>query len=303
MAVRNKEKGLKVRDELIESIVGDQKKVTRKQLEENIMVRVLDLGSLKSVLDFATNIFGEFKQQPVDLLINNAAIMALPEYSTTSDGIEAQIGVNYVGHYYLSRLLLGKMAENGRIISLSSRSHAKAPEPIGNAVKMMETEVEHPQSLKDGYGQWTNYGMSKAFSILFARELHRRKGAKGVVSVSVHPGVIRTGLQKQLTADFLSKVTFAKTVQQGAATTVLLAVMPRDEISPGGYYADCNLHDDLLRKDLQPVGGFIAGKGFDDCHESQWMESNEFRLWEATQRLIETNQDLGKYLKGTGFAK
>ena len=104
-------------------------------------------------------------------------------------------------------------------------------------------------------------------------------GHRGLKSVSLHPGVIKSGLQQFLTDDFIATKTFDKNMEQGAATQVLLAVMPHEELYPGGYYVDCNLHQDMLRKDLQPVYGYF-GEGFDAA------ETMEYKLWEISEKLI-----------------
>lgn len=217
--------------------------------------------------------------------------MAVPEYTTTSDGFEQQIGVNHLGHYYLSRLLTNKLVqkggthsvrregEGGRVITVSSRAHKYAPEPIEKAIDELERAIENMDSLKNEYEEWRNYGISKAFNILFARELERREGSRGLVSTSCHPGVIKSGLQQFMTEEAIATKTFDKNIEEGAATQVMLAVMPKDEIYPGGYYQDCNLNHDLLREDLKPVFGYF-GEGFNA------KKTMEYKLWAISEKLI-----------------
>eukprot|EP01083_Nonionella_stella_P154172 496443_1 len=97
------------------------------------------------------------------------------------------------------------------------------------------------------YKGWSNYGISKAFQIFFGWELQRRMGQIGIISVSLHPGVIKSGLQQYLTEEYIETKTFDKSVEQGTATQLWVALMQLQKVVPGGYYYDCQFHDDLLR--------------------------------------------------------
>ncbi|MFC7305672.1 oxidoreductase [Streptomyces monticola] len=142
----------------------------------------LDLGDLKSVRDFAAS----YERDKLDLLVNNAGVMALP-YARTADGFETQFGVNHLGHFALTGLLLPKlMATDGaRVVSVSSGLHALANIDIGD----LNSERK--------YGRWVAYGRSKSANLLFIHELARRLAAvgSGVVAAAAHPGYARTNLQ------------------------------------------------------------------------------------------------------------
>merc|ERR1712154_348786 len=110
-------------------------------------------------------------------------------------------------------------------------------------------------------------------------ELQRREGHRGLVSMSLHPGVIKSGLQQYLSDDVMKTKTFDKNIKQGTATQIWLALMPFDMIVPGGYYVDCNFHDDRLRDDLKPIEGYLD-QGYDPIN------TLEYKLWEISEKLI-----------------
>ena len=161
LAVRNEAKG----DEAAASMTGD------------VEVRSLDLQDLASVRAFADGV------DSVDVLVNNAGIMAVP-YAQTVDGFESQIGTNHLGHFALTNLLLPKITE--RVVTVSSRLHL-----LGFV------------SLKDlnwksrPYSAWLAYGQSKLANLLFTSELQRRLDAAGsqLKAHAAHPGYSATNLQ------------------------------------------------------------------------------------------------------------
>ncbi|BBY45993.1 oxidoreductase [Mycolicibacterium celeriflavum] len=163
LAVRNTAKG----DEAAAAITGD------------VEVRKLDLQDLASVQAFADTI------DSVDVLVNNAGIMAVP-YSLTVDGFESQIGTNHLGHFALTNLLLPKITD--RVVTVSSIMHL-----IGRI------------NLKDlnwkarPYLAWPAYGQSKLANLLFTKDLQRRLSAAGspVKAIAAHPGYSATNLQGQ----------------------------------------------------------------------------------------------------------
>lgn len=168
-------------------------------------------------------------------MILNAGIMALPE-RTVKHGQELQFLTNHVGHFILTTGLLGQLAEDGRVIVLSSSAH-QGPPKGGIAFDDL--------SLERGYAGWKAYGQSKLANLLFARELARRL-PEGQVAHAVHPGVIATNLARNLPG-FAQKVfpllgpLFLKTVEQGAATQVWAATHPTNGARTGEYLADCNV--------------------------------------------------------------
>ncbi|CAM5733391.1 oxidoreductase [Streptomyces hirsutus] len=145
-------------------------------------VRRLDLGDLASVREFATALSDE----RVDLLLNNAGVMALP-YGTTADGFETQFGVNHLGHFALTGLLLPALlaAPGARIVTVSSMTHVMAN------IDARDLNSERR------YRRWVAYARSKSANLLFTHELARRLAAHGsdVVAAAAHPGYAATNLQ------------------------------------------------------------------------------------------------------------
>jgi len=177
----------------------------------NVEVRKLDLQDLASVREFVDGV------DAVDVLINNAGIMAVP-YAQTKDGFESQIGTNHLGHFALTNQLLPKVSE--RVVTVSSTLHV-----LGKI------------SLKDlnwksrPYSAWLAYGQSKLANLLFTRELQRRLDAAGssVRSLAAHPGYSATNLQghtgNRLGTQFwgLGNSLFATSADFGARQTLYAA--------------------------------------------------------------------------------
>lgn len=144
-------------------------------------VAELDLASLDSVRRFAEAVEG-----PVDLLVNNAGVMAPPRYRETEDGFELQYGTNHLGHVALTARLLPRLLESPapRVVAVASIAHHAGDESVLQA------------NPRRGYNPQTSYGNTKLANILFARELQRRAAAAGsrLTATAAHPGVAATGL-------------------------------------------------------------------------------------------------------------
>jgi NAD(P)-dependent dehydrogenase (short-subunit alcohol dehydrogenase family) len=147
----------------------------------------LDLSSFESIRRFVELFRGKFDH--VDVLINNAGIMALPQREDTVDGLEAQIGTNHFGHYYLTALLYPYLEKNGRIINHSSSAHMFATPGF---------VFDDLQSSKS-YDPWVAYGNSKIANLYFTYELNRRlnklENPRNIKVIAVHPGYTATNLQ------------------------------------------------------------------------------------------------------------
>lgn len=148
----------------------------------DVQFRPLDLAALSSVREFAAS----YPYERLDLLINNAGVMALP-YRQTADGFETQFGVNHLGHFALTGLLLPKLlgTPGARMVSMSSFMHVLANIDMGD----LNSERR--------YRRWVAYSRSKTANLLFVHELARRLGAAGsdVVAAAAHPGYAATNLQ------------------------------------------------------------------------------------------------------------
>nr|XP_022916925.1 retinol dehydrogenase 12-like [Onthophagus taurus] len=199
----------------------------------------MDLKSLSSIRRCAMLL----QQKPtIHLLVNNAGIMACP-FSKTSDGFEIQWGVNYLGHFFFTLLLLPKLIESRpvRIINLGSIAHL-----YGN-LDFTDLNWERRK-----YSSTKAYAQSKLCMILFTRELAKRlyyKNIHGINVYAVHPGVVKTNLYRfiednisVLLSRFTSRGIFMKTPEEGAQTTIYCAVEEDLQNETGFYYADCKRH-------------------------------------------------------------
>ena len=154
----------------------------------NVEVRPLDLQDLSSVRAFAESV------DAVDVLINNAGIMAVP-YAKTVDGFESQIGTNHLGHFALTNLLLPKVSD--RVVTVSSGLHL-----IGRISLKDLNWTSRP------YFAWPAYGQSKLANLLFSKELQRRLYAAGssVRAMTAHPGYSATNLQSHAAGKISGKM-------------------------------------------------------------------------------------------------
>jgi NAD(P)-dependent dehydrogenase (short-subunit alcohol dehydrogenase family) len=177
----------------------------------DVQVRRLDLQNLASVRDFAESI------AIVDVLINNAGIMAVP-YAITSDGFESQIGTNHLGHFALTNLLLPKL--NDRVVTVSSTAH------LAGRISLRDLNNKARP-----YSAWLAYAQSKLANLLFTSELQRRLTAAGssVKAHGAHPGYSATNLQgrtgNRLGTPFwhAANRVFATPAEFGAVTTLYAA--------------------------------------------------------------------------------
>ncbi len=211
---------------------------------------VCDLASLGSVRSAGAEANARFEK--IDLLINNAGVMACPE-AETADGFEMQFGTNHLGHFLLTKQLmpLVEKGEAPRIVNLSSRGHHFAP-----------VDFDDPNFETREYEKWASYGQSKTANILFSVGLEKRFGGKGVHACAVHPGGIQTNLGRHLSEDDIAAlreriernsggpVKF-KSIPQGAATTCWVATADELEGRGGLYAEDCHVAevDDASRTD------------------------------------------------------
>ncbi|MGW0552907.1 oxidoreductase [Streptomyces sp. NPDC002926] len=197
--------------------------IKREVPDAAVEFRPLDLADLSSVRKFAA----EYPYDGLDLLINNAGVMALP-YGKTADGFETQFGVNHLGHFALTGLLLPKLLDTpgARVVSLSSGLHAMANLDMGD----LNSERR--------YRRWVAYARSKTANLLFVHELSRRLRAAGsdVVAAAAHPGYAATNLQtasarmegsrlRERIIEFGNRIA-AQPAESGALPTLYAATAP-----------------------------------------------------------------------------
>jgi len=202
-----------------------------------ISVIPLDLASLASVRNFAA----EFKRKniPIDVLINNAGVWMGNDRKVTEDGFEMTFGVNHLGHFLLTNLLLEEIkAGKGRVITVSSGAHIMGTIDFDNL------------QLENNYSHMSAYANSKIANVLFANELARRLEGSGVVSLSIHPGVITTDLHRQQEQEYpLLMAIFYRTIlknvwktqEEGAQTTITASISPKFKNQSGVYLAECDV--------------------------------------------------------------
>lgn len=231
-----------------------------------VEVAALDLSSLASVRAFAERYRSEHAS--LDLLINNAGVMAPPRRET-ADGFELQFGTNHLGHFALTGLLLAAMEgrDDARVVTVSSGAH-----------RMGRINFDDLQGARK-YRRWGAYGQSKLANLLFAFELDRRLRAAGspISSVAAHPGYAATNLQfaapplPDRMLMFFGNRLLAQSAEMGALPTLYAATYPGLEsgayIGPGGFMEQ--------RGHPKPVGSTAAARD----------EKVAARLWQVSEEL------------------
>lgn len=173
--------------------------------------------------------------RPLDAIICNAGIMALPKLNL-QHGYELQFFTNHVGHFILVTSLLDQLADDGRVVMVSSAAHNGAPSA---GIQFDNLDCRR------GYNPWANYGQSKLANLLFSNQLAKRFAGTAKTANSLHPGVIHTNLTRSMNP--LARVGLSlgaplvlKSIPEGAATQCYVAVHPDVAGVSGKYFADCN---------------------------------------------------------------
>ncbi len=256
LAVRNIEAGERAAADIRESTGNSA-----------VAVGALELSDLSSVGAFARAWDG-----PLDILVNNAGVMALPELSLSSTGHEMQFATNHLGHFALALGLHDALASAGsaRIVSVSSAGHLRSP--------VVFDDIDYAFRDYDPFGA---YGQSKTANVLFAVEATRRWASDGIKSNALMPGAIVTRLGRHIdtakAAAAMRGQRAVKTVEQGAATSVLLAASPLVEDVGGRYFENCNEAVQVDRRG-QPGQGGVARYALDPA--------NAERLWELSLTMV-----------------
>jgi NAD(P)-dependent dehydrogenase (short-subunit alcohol dehydrogenase family) len=225
LAVRNVEAGTKVADR----IAADLPPGTAA-----LRVAPLDLADPASVASFVRSWTG-----PLHILVNNAGVMALPQLTCTPAGYEMQFATNHLGHFALATGLHRWLAaaKGARVVSVASIGHLFSPVVFDDLHYRFRP-----------YDQWTSYGQSKSANVLFAVGAAQRWADDGIAVNALMPGnIASTALARHMgandLANFAETTALAlppvKTIEQGAATSVLLAASPDVEGVSGRYYEDC----------------------------------------------------------------
>ena len=251
---------LACRDEA--SAVQTARDIQKLVYQANVVPKQLDLSCLQSIKKFAEEIIRD--EQRIDVLVNNAGVAFCP-FSLTKNAIEMQMGVNYVGHFFLTNLLLDKMLQlpSARIVVVTS---ALAKHGVINIENIFSPDSE-------GYNRRQAYSNSKLANNLFSRQLAKRLEDTNIRVYAVSPGLVWTNLGRHNTYPMIAKIlayplmwVFLRTSKGGSQTVVHCAV-------------DENLDTPTA-----------SGKYYRDCKEKEWdRKSLDDRkaelLWEVTEKL------------------
>ncbi|KAB8073396.1 NAD(P)-binding protein [Aspergillus leporis] len=240
--------------------------------------------SLSSVRAAAKAILQKSNGQ-VNILVNNAGIMALPKLEYTKDGFEMQFGVNHLAHFLLFELLKPALLASAspefssRVVNVSSSAHHVASINESDNYNFEKTE----------YNDWVSYGQSKTANIYMANEIERRYGSRGLHATSVHPGMISTALMQYMDPAMVEAFKkdekvykMMKSPEQGAATTVWAAIGQEWEKKGGEYLAECG--KTTRGNDNHEIAGVgFAGHAYD--------AEKEARLWKDSLNMVGLTDD------------
>ncbi|MGV9648631.1 SDR family NAD(P)-dependent oxidoreductase [Streptomyces sp. NPDC003554] len=239
------------------------KEITATTGNQEVRAAHLDLADPPSVAAFAAAWRG-----PLHVLVNNAGVMACPE-QYTEPGREWQFATNHLGHFALATGLHKALAADGsaRIVVVSSTGHQQSP--------IVWDDVDFAFRR---YDPWLAYGQSKTANVLFAVEATRRWAEDNITANALMPGAVHTSLQRHTGGRGSGRVPahLIKTVEQGAATSVLLATSPLLEGVGGRYFADCNESEVVDRRSGTLDG--VARYAVDP--------DNGRRLWALSRELL-----------------
>ena len=238
-----------------------QKEIADRSASDSVEVMSLDLASFTSIRAFAADVLARFDH--VDVLINNAGLI-LHHRAETKEGFEETFGVNHLGHFLLTDLLLERLRASApaRVVVVSSTAHKSARQGLD----FDDLQAEHKY-------RWAKaYSKSKLANIYFARELSRRLDGTGVTVNALHPGFVRSefGRGGDLGGiygwgiKYLASP-FAISPEKGALTSIYLASSPEVEGVSGGYFYKC-----------KPTAPSTVAQ--DDDAAS--------RLWDASEKLV-----------------
>ncbi|MCG7625067.1 SDR family NAD(P)-dependent oxidoreductase [Epibacterium sp. Ofav1-8] len=238
----------------------------------------IDLASLKNVEAAAKNILSE--NRVFNAVIANAGVMATP-YGLTEDGYEIQFGTNHLGHFALINRIASLIADNGRVVVLSSQAH-----------RVADVDLVDPNFEQQEYDPFVAYGRSKTANALFAVAFDKRHRSRGIRAASVMPGNSLTNLPRNFSEEALQGL-FAtvgkaredaglppaelKSVEQAAATSVWAAVVADGDTIGGQYLEDCGV---AQVNDLE--NPFADGVRLYALNEKR-----AEALWAASQAMIE----------------
>ncbi len=245
----------------------------------SVEVAELDLGDLSSVRRFAERFLAA--HPALHGLVNNAGVMNTPQ-GKTKDGFESQLGVNHLGHFLLTELLLPalKRGAPSRVVNLSSCYHDVANGHEGR-IDFDDLHFE-----RRPYNGWAAYAQSKLANVLHARELARRLEGTGVVAVSVHPGWVRTNLIRSTLPTWMQDTVLRPFLRlagmiepwEGAQTTLFALLAPEVEKHPGAFFSQLGIYRDKASR----KGGWPMRSPNPHAHD----DAAAARLYEVSLGLV-----------------
>lgn len=247
-------------------------------IDGEVISLTMDLGDLESVRAFVAEI--QSRESNLDLLINNAGIMACPE-TRIGNNWESQFAVNHIGHFVLTTGLLPQLlnADAPRVVCLSSIAHRRS-DILWDDIHFESTPYE----------KWTAYAQAKTANALFALGLDMKYADQGLRAFSVHPGGILTPLQRHLPNEEMQALGWTdadgnlseqaaamfKSTTQGCTTSLWAATSPALANTGGLYCEDCDVSD--LATEDSPRYFNVAPHAVD--------EQSALRLWELTEEML-----------------
>lgn len=235
----------------------------------------LDLSEPDSIAE-ASDAIRALAPEGLDLMINNAGVMATPE-RRNSKGWEIQFATNHLGHFALFARLHDLLVKRpgARLVSVSSIAH-----------RLCDVDLSDWNFEDNDYHKWVSYGRAKSANALFALEANRRFEDKGLKAYSIHPGGIMTDLQRDLEREEMQAMGWIdedgklpdifKNTEQGAATTVWAATSPLLEDRGGVYCEDCNIADIVPSND----------EGFTGARPHIRNLKTAEKLWKMSQEIV-----------------
>lgn len=257
----------------------------------HIVVASLDLSSLASVRQCAQHLLRT--ERSINILVNNAGVCYYPK-AYTKNGFEMHIGVNHLGHFLFTCLLLPRIIRSApaRIVTVSSYKNC-----LADGVCLNDLHWE-----RRSYSAFDAYSESKLANVLFSVELARRLKGLGVTTYAVHPGLVATEAARYANESFFSGAQwlfdnvlayFIKTPEQGAQTTINCAVSDEVGKETGLYYRDCKkghpnplAFNEKLAADLWDRSARLVGMG-------SW---DPFRAWDTTSGIMDEDSKISRHV-------
>ena len=230
MLCRNEERGEKALSELM------------KKEGRSLEMIICDLGDYDSIRQFARQVKSEYER--IDILVNNAGFISLNRQET-KEGLERQFGINHIGHFLLTELLLSKMGKGSRIVIVASGAHKTG------RIHFEDINLIH------GFNVVKAYSQSKLANVLYTRELARRTGKRGITVNCCHPGAVATNIGIDRDTGFGKTITgllkpFFQTPEEGARTAIFLATDDSVKNITGEYFYKCKVAKSSKRsKDIR----------------------------------------------------